>query len=322
MDLISYAAADDNAKIFLGCSEDFIDSMIETVQDEALHHALTFGVGIHHAGLSTSDRELVEKLFLGGQIRVLVATATLAWGVNLPAHFVIVKGTEYFDGKTSRYVDYPLTDVLQMIGRAGRPGFDEKGVAVVMVAEDKKNYYKKFLYTPFPVESCLGQRMCENLNAEISIGTINTIIDAVGYLTWTFYARRVKANPSYYGSDSGSDEDVENFLLGVVKDTLGKLEEAKCIEIEQGNETDGWVKPTTLGRCASNYYLLYQTPKQMSLGVRQAREIITNMINESGESSSVAAREANKILMPLHNLEKVDEVSAAWLLYVGKCMGV
>jgi hypothetical protein len=37
-------------------------------------------------------------------------------GVNLPARLVIVKGTEYYDGKTSRYVDYPLTDVLQMIG--------------------------------------------------------------------------------------------------------------------------------------------------------------------------------------------------------------
>lgn len=57
-------------------------------------------------------------MFLDGHIMVLVATATLAWGVNLPAHFVVVKGTEYFDGKTSRYVDYPLTDVLQMIGRA------------------------------------------------------------------------------------------------------------------------------------------------------------------------------------------------------------
>jgi replicative superfamily II helicase len=51
----------------------------------------------------------------------------LAWGVNLPARLVIVKGTEYYDGKTNRYVDYPLTDVLQMIGRAGRPGFDTEG---------------------------------------------------------------------------------------------------------------------------------------------------------------------------------------------------
>ena len=53
-----------------------------------------------------------------------------------------MKGTEYFDGKTSRYVDYPLTDVLQMIGRAGRPGFDTEGRAVVMVEESKKLFYK------------------------------------------------------------------------------------------------------------------------------------------------------------------------------------
>ena len=97
---------------------------------------------IDHAGLSSGDRDIVERLYLSGEIRVLVATATLAWGVNLPARLVIVKGTEYFDGKLMRYVDYPLTDVLQMIGRAGRPGFDTEGTAVVLVESSKKNFYK------------------------------------------------------------------------------------------------------------------------------------------------------------------------------------
>ena len=73
--------------------------------------------------------------------------------MNLPAHLVIVKGTEYFDGKTQHYVDYPITDVLQMMGRAGRPQFDDQGVAVIFVQDTKKHYYKKFLYEPFPVES-------------------------------------------------------------------------------------------------------------------------------------------------------------------------
>lgn len=312
LDIISYAAADENAKIFLGCSEDFIESVAETIEDEALHHTLTFGVGIHHAGLSNSDRDAVERLFLGGQIRVLVATATLAWGVNLPAHFVIVKGTEYFDGKSSRYVDYPLTDVLQMIGRAGRPGFDTSGVALVMIAEDKKNYYRKFLYSPFPVESCLFEKVFENLNAEISIGTIKSTVDAVGYLTWTFYARRVKANPSYYGAKSSTTEAIEDFLLEVVKETLRKLKEQGCIEIEDSDAIDRAITPTILGRCASSYYLLYRTPKQMEFAIREARKLIKEAIDET--EVELNCRQ-DYVAVAFTRPARVDEISAAWLLY-------
>ena len=73
---------------------------------------------------------------------------------------MVVKGTEYFDGKTQRYVDYPITDVLQMMGRAGRPQFDDRGVAVILVHDIKKHFYKKFLYEPFPVESKLVEAAC------------------------------------------------------------------------------------------------------------------------------------------------------------------
>lgn len=53
--------------------------------------------------------------------------------MNFPAHFVIVKGTEFYDGKLKRYVDMPITDVLQMMGRAGRPQYDNMGIALIMV---------------------------------------------------------------------------------------------------------------------------------------------------------------------------------------------
>lgn len=60
-------------------------------------------------------------------VQVLICTSTLAWGVNFPAHLVIVKGTEFFDGKIHRYVDFPITDLLQvgrpaLVLQAGRPG--------------------------------------------------------------------------------------------------------------------------------------------------------------------------------------------------------
>ena len=57
MDLISYAAGDESPRTFLGCSEDFIESVAEAIQDDALRHTITFGVGLHHAGLSSRDRD-------------------------------------------------------------------------------------------------------------------------------------------------------------------------------------------------------------------------------------------------------------------------
>lgn len=64
-----------------------------TIRNEELKKLLPTGFAIHHAGLCRSDRTAVEELFGKGLIQVLVSTMTLAWGVNLPAHTVIIKGT-------------------------------------------------------------------------------------------------------------------------------------------------------------------------------------------------------------------------------------
>ena len=92
-----------------------------------------------------------------------------------------------------------ITDVLQMMGRAGRPQFDDEGVACVLVHDVKKNFYKKFLYEPFPVESSLLAVLPDHLNAEIVAGTITSRKDALDYMTWTYFFRRLLQNPSYYG---------------------------------------------------------------------------------------------------------------------------
>lgn len=82
------------------------------------------GIGIHHAGLSRPDRDLVEELFADRHLNILVSTATLAWGVNLPAHTVIIKGTQVYSPEEGRWVEISLQDIMQMLGRAGRPHFD------------------------------------------------------------------------------------------------------------------------------------------------------------------------------------------------------
>jgi activating signal cointegrator complex subunit 3 len=57
-DLISYAASEGNPKLFLGCSEELIDAIVDNIQDEALQHTIAFGIGLHHAGLDSRDRDM------------------------------------------------------------------------------------------------------------------------------------------------------------------------------------------------------------------------------------------------------------------------
>ena len=89
-----------------------------------LKDLVPLGIGIHHAGLSKDDRTLVEDLFAAGHIKVLISTATLAWGVNLPAHTVIIKGTQSYNPELGKWVELSPQDILQMMGRAGRPQYD------------------------------------------------------------------------------------------------------------------------------------------------------------------------------------------------------
>jgi activating signal cointegrator complex subunit 3 len=212
-------------------------------------------VGIHHAGLAEGDRALVEALFVGGRAQVLVCTATLAWGVNFPAHLVVVKGTEFYDARAGRYVDFPVTDVLQMMGRAGRPQFDTRGVAAILVHEPKKQFYRKFLYEPFPVESQLRAALHDHVAAEVCAGTIASRADAADWLTWTFFFRRLLQNPTYYGLDDASDAGVRAYLRAAVDATVADLAASGVVAALPG----GGLAPTPLGAIASAYYLRHAT---------------------------------------------------------------
>lgn len=79
-------------------NNNFVFQFLRTEAEQAvnleLKDLLPYGFAIHHAGMTRVDRTLVEDLFADRHIQVLVSTATLAWGVNLPAHTVIIKGTQ------------------------------------------------------------------------------------------------------------------------------------------------------------------------------------------------------------------------------------
>ncbi|KAL6517074.1 activating signal cointegrator 1 complex subunit [Orobanche hederae] len=115
-------------------------------------------------------------------------------------------GTEYFDAKSKRYVDFPITDILQMIGRAGRPQYDQHGKAIILVHEPKKSFYKKQLH--------------DHINAEIVYGTFSHKEDAVHYLTWTYLFRRLMVSTFEDLEDSGcikiNEERVQPMMLGSI----------------------------------------------------------------------------------------------------------
>ena len=91
LDLIAYCSADERDGQFVNMAPGELEPLLSGIRDQALRHTLAFGVGIHHAGLAEHDRTIVERLFVEQKIMVLVCTSTLAWGVNFPAHLVVVK---------------------------------------------------------------------------------------------------------------------------------------------------------------------------------------------------------------------------------------
>lgn len=193
---------------------------------------------------------------------------------------MIVKGTEYYDAKVKRYVDFPITDVLQMIGRAGRPQFDTEARAVVLVHEPKKAFYMSFLHSPFPVESSLLPQLHDHVNAEIcASGTIRSVPDFLDYLSWTFFFRRLLLNPSYYGLEATDADSLNKYLLDLVLGVLSDLERAGLIM--QDSETQNLV-PLALGKIASFYYLDYRTMVVFSerlkpdSGAQQLLEVLAN----------------------------------------------
>ena len=98
------------------------------------------GTAFHHAGLGGNHRRLIENAFREGKIKVLTATPTLAFGVNLPARMVIIHDYRRYE---PGYGYYPITvlEYKQMAGRAGRPRYDKIGEALLIAkTEDERDY--------------------------------------------------------------------------------------------------------------------------------------------------------------------------------------
>ncbi|KAK7550811.1 ATP-dependent RNA helicase DOB1 [Phyllosticta citricarpa] len=117
------------------------DSAIESLSEQdrdlpQIQHLLPLlkrGIGVHHSGLLPILKETIEILFQEGLIKVLFATETFSIGLNMPAKTVVFTSVRKFDGVTQRWVT--PSEFIQMSGRAGRRGLDDRGIVIMMIDE-------------------------------------------------------------------------------------------------------------------------------------------------------------------------------------------
>lgn len=261
-------------------------------KNKLLKELIPDGFAIHHAGLLRGDRNTVEALFRDGGIKVLCCTSTLAWGVNLPAHAVIIRGTDVYDSGHGKFVDLSMLDVMQIFGRAGRPQYDTSGYACIITLHEKLSHYLSMLTNQCPIESNFLKYITDNLNAEIVAGTVTDLAEGMDWLRYTYLLIRMKKNPLFYGM--GHEEPVKdrslqekrNFLIA---SSIQDLMEAKMIEIT--NEST--YIPTDLGRVASFYYIKYDTVLLFNNYIHDdmEEERLLQMISNAGEFEQLKARE-------------------------------
>ncbi|KAK9368678.1 P-loop containing nucleoside triphosphate hydrolase protein [Lipomyces kononenkoae] len=259
-------------------------------QDYELDELSKSGVAYHHAGLSLQDRVMVERMFIGRKILIICSTSTLSVGINLPAHLVIIRGTSaWIDGQVQEYTEF---DMHQMMGRAGRPQFDNSGVAVIMTTRDKQSKYEQILGGQEVVESCLHNHLVEHLNAEICLKTINDVESGKGWLRSTFLYVRMKKNPAHYNIGITSpSRSIEVVLDQLCTENIARLHESKIVEISDKGE----LVTTIYGRSMAWFYIQFQTMLNfMNSGTGMTISDILAMLAQSSEFKTLRFKNGEK----------------------------
>ncbi|XP_044714925.1 sec63 brl domain-containing protein [Hirsutella rhossiliensis] len=295
-DLMAACVIDDDEDRFLHAEVEQMRPLLDRIHEEALAEALSHGIGYYHEALSQSDKRIVKHLYDNGAIQVLVASRDVCWELTSTAHVVIVMGTQFFDGREHRYVDYPLSEVLQMFGKSLRPAKDGRTRGVLMLPQVKRDYYKKFLNEALPVESHLHNYLHDAFVTEISTKMIEAGDDAINWTTFTYFYRRLLANPSYYGLASTTHEGLSNFMSDLVETTLRELGESKIIDFD---EDDGTVAPHNAAMIGAYYNISYITMQTflLSLSGRTKLKGILEIVTSATEFESIQVRRHEERLL-------------------------
>ena len=230
---------------------------------DTLADCVAKGTAFHHAGLAPEHRSLVEEAFRDRLVKCVSATPTLAAGVNPPSRRVIVRDWRRYDGEFGGMKPLDVLEVHQMMGRAGRPGLDPYGEAVLLAknSETRDELFERYIWAdPEPVRSKLAAEpaLRTHVLATVASGFAHTREELLEFLDQTLYATQA---------------DESGRLETVTDDVLAYLERNDFIEREEGSIT-----ATSVGHTVSRLYLDPMTAAEIIDGLEWAEKHRDEMV--------------------------------------------
>ena len=234
-----------------------------SVTAKALANAVRGGVGFHHAGLTSSQRRVVEEGFRTGNLLCIVATPTLAQGVNLPASRVVIRDSRRWSTVAARSMPLPVMEVRQMMGRAGRPGFDDFGESFLVSKskQDEDSLIDLYLKgEPEDVTSKLANPGAQNAEEDGALlAHILSIVATAGiddrdaisrFLSKTFLSSQMNPETLEARTDDVLYWLCENGMIerrGESKQVENRIKESKTAEREEDwqDEMPSWANSAT-----------------------------------------------------------------------------
>ena len=238
------------------------------------------GAAFHHAGLAAKHRSLVEDAFRDRLLKVICATPTLAAGVNTPSRRVIVRDWRRYDGEFGGMKPLDVLEIHQMCGRAGRPGLDPYGEAVLLAknSETMDELFERYIWAdPEPVRSKLAAEpaLRTHLLATIASGFANSREALLEFLDATLYATQAAD---------------ERHLASVTDTVLAYLKANEFIKRESTNGTET-IRATSIGHTVSRLYLDPMSAAEIVDGLRDGEDGRgSNMENDRGSDANTASQ--------------------------------
>ena len=239
-----------------------IRGVSETDTSEDLADAVEQGSAFHHAGLASEHRSLVEDAFRDRLIKCISATPTLAAGVNTPARRVIVRDWRRYDGDFGGMKPLDVLEIHQMCGRAGRPGLDPYGEAVLLAtdADTTDELFERYVWAEAePVRSKLAAEpaLRTHVLATVASGFASTRDGLLSFLDNTLYATQA---------------DNEGRLAAVTDTVLDYLAVNEFIDRNRGDGTES-LTATGIGHTVSRLYLDPMSAAEIINGLRQTEPV-------------------------------------------------